>query len=88
MPVSAALLALLLSLPAPALAHGLFDTPLAERAPLLLTALFSGAAWALYALGARRVPARRHEALCFHGAMLLMVLAVFGPIDDWAQTST
>ena len=88
MPVNMAVLALLLSLPEPALAHGLFDTQLGERVPLLSAALLSGAAWALYALGARRVPARRHEALCFHGAMLLMVLAVFGPIDDWAQTST
>ena len=74
--------------PAPAHAHGLFDAHILERAPLLLTAILVAAAWLLYVLGARKVPPRRSEALCFHSAMLLVVLAVFGPIDDWAENST
>ena len=73
--------------PAPAHAHGLFDAHILERAPLLLTAILVAAAWLLYVLGARKVPPRRSEALCFHSAMLLVVLAVFGPIDDWAETA-
>lgn len=77
-----------LGLPMPAFAHGLFDAHLLDRAPLLLTALLVAAAWLLYLLGGRKVPPRRHEALCFHAAMLLVVFSVFGPIDDWAETST
>ncbi len=86
--MTALALAVLLSLPSPALAHGLFDTHLLDRLPLLLTALLVAAAWLLYVLGARKVPARRSEAFCFHSAMLLAAFAVFGPIDDWAQSST
>ncbi|WP_408005194.1 MULTISPECIES: cytochrome c oxidase assembly protein [Pseudomonadaceae] len=78
----------LLALPAPVQAHGLFDAHIIERAPLLLTALLVAGAWLLYVLGARKVAPRRGEALWFHAAMLLVVLAVFGPIDDWAETST
>ena len=86
--MSALAMAVLLSLPSPALAHGLFDTHLLDRLPLLLTALLVAAAWLLYVLGARKVPARRNEAFCFHSAMLLAAFAVFGPIDDWAESST
>ena len=81
-------LAITFALPMPALAHGLFDAHLLDRAPLLLTALLVAAAWLLYLLGGRKVPPRRHEALCFHAAMLLVVFSVFGPIDDWAEIST
>ena len=77
-----------LGLPMPAFAHGLFDAHLLDRAPLLLTALLVAAAWLLYLLGGRKVAPRRREALCFHAAMLLVVFSVFGPIDDWAETST
>lgn len=77
-----------LLLPLPALAHSPFGGQWLERAPLLLTAILIATAWLLYLLGARRVPARRGEALAFHAAMLLAALAVFGPIDDWAETST
>ncbi|RYJ63661.1 cytochrome c oxidase assembly protein [Pseudomonas songnenensis] len=77
-----------LALPSRAHAHGLFDAHMLDRAPLLLTALLVAAAWLLYLLGGRKVAPRRHEALCFHAAMLLMVFSVFGPIDDWAETST
>jgi len=79
---------LLLALARPAAAHGLFDAHLSERLPLLLTALLLGGAWLLYLLGSRRVPPRRSEAAWFHGAMLICAYAVFGPIDDWAETST
>lgn len=81
-------LALCLAWPGVAQAHGLFDARLAERLPLLLSALLVGTAWLLYLLGGRRVPPRHLEALCFHAAMLLTVLSVFGPLDDWAETST
>ena len=81
------ILGLVLCLPLPALAHGLFDAVLAERLPLWLSALLMLAAWVLYLLGSRRVPPRRWDTACFHLALLLSVLAIFGPLDDWAQTS-
>ncbi len=71
-----------------AAAHSLVETPLSQRLPLLLSALFLGAAWVLYGLGARRVRPHGLEALWLHLAMLIAVLAVFGPLDDWAETST
>lgn len=85
---AAATLLLGLAWAAPAAAHGLFDAHLAERTPLLITAALVAAAWLLYLLGGRHVPPRPHEALCFHAAMLLTVLSVFGPLDEWAETST
>ena len=69
-------------------AHGLLDSHLAERLPLLLSVLLLGTAWVLYGLGARRVRPHGLEALWLHLAMLIAVLAVFGPLDDWAETST
>ena len=75
-------------LPQPALAHGLFDGHFTERAPLFITAVIVAVAWGLYILGSLRIRTRRSEAAWFHGAMLLVVVSVFGPIDDWAETST
>lgn len=77
-------------LPGAASAHGLLEghLRLAERLPLLLAALLLGAAWLLYLIGCRRVPAHGREALWLHLAMLVALLAVFGPLDDWAETST
>lgn len=80
----------LLLLPGTAAAHGLLDghLHLNERVPLLLSALLLGAAWLLYILGCRKVRPHGREAWWMHLAMVLTVLAVFGPIDDWAETST
>ncbi|PNF80241.1 hypothetical protein CXK92_13945 [Stutzerimonas stutzeri] len=83
-----ALIALISLMPQPALAHGLFDGHLVERAPLILTAMILASAWGLYILGSRRIATRRSEAAWLHGAMLLAAFAVFGPIDDWAEHST
>lgn len=77
-----------LGAPLPARAHGLFDHHLIERAPLWITALLMLGAWGLYLLGCRRVAPRRLDIVCFHLALLLAVLAIFGPLDDRAETST
>ena len=42
----------------------------------------------LYGLGARRVRPHGREALWMHVAMLIAALSAFGPLDDWAETST
>ena len=80
------MLGLLLFLPLPALAHGLFGHG-AERLPLWLTAALMLLVWSLYLLGSRRVTPRRRDTICLHLALLLAVLAIFGPLDDWAETS-
>src|SRR5690606_7500054 len=81
-------LVLLLACSMPAAAHGLFDGHLSERLPLLLAALLLGLFWVLYELGARRVRPRSLERICLHAAMLIAVFASFGPLDEWAETSS
>lgn len=81
------MLLVVLGVPLPAVAHGLFDHSLAERLPLWITALAMMSAGVLYLLGSRRIAPRPRDAGCFHLALLLAVLAVFGPLDDWAETS-
>ncbi|TBU88803.1 cytochrome c oxidase assembly protein [Phytopseudomonas dryadis] len=81
-------LAGLLLLPLPLAAHGLFDAPPDERIALFISAVLLAAAWLLYVIGARRLRPHGWEPLWMHTAMLITVLAVFGPIDDWAETST
>lgn len=85
MPVIAGIALLLMA--HPAAAHGLLDSHLGERLPLIISALLLGTAWLLYGLGARRVRAHGREALWMHLAMAIAVLAVFGPLDAWAETS-
>lgn len=82
------LIALLL-LPAavPAAAHG--GTPAsAGHWPLLTGACLTGIAWGLYEAGARRVPPSSGRRACFHGALVIGILAAFGPFDAWADRST
>lgn len=44
--------------------------------------------WGSYLLGSRRRrPARWQGVLC-HASALICALALFGPLDDWAKTST
>lgn len=79
---------LLLAFATPAPAHGLLDGHLSERLPVLLSASLLLAAWLLYGLGVRRVQPHRGERWWLHGAMLIALFAVFGPLDEWAETST
>lgn len=71
---------------APAFAHGMESGGI-EQAPVwFLQALFL-AAWLTYAVGAaRRKPSSRTRAV-FHGAMLTAGLALFGPLDELAESS-
>lgn len=77
---------------APALAHAHTGPPpggsLADAAPLWLARGVYAVAWLAYVAGAvrQRPPWPRQGA--FHAAMLVAGLALFGPLDDLAQTST
>jgi len=61
---------------------------LEERLAGLLTALLLLGFWLVYSLGARRVRTARWRQVLFHATALLSVLALLGPLDDWAKTST
>ncbi|MHA6493458.1 cytochrome c oxidase assembly protein [Pseudomonas borbori] len=78
----------LLSVAPAASAHGLLGGHFEERVPLILSAILIAAAWLLYIAGARKVRPHGREALWLHTAMAIAVLAVFGPFDEWAETST
>jgi len=88
---AAAALALLAS-PA-ALAHGRLTTSSGDRiADAVVLALIAAAA-ILHAIGARRLARRTsdprpvHGAAAFYGGLALLALALFGPLDAWAERS-
>ncbi|NMG65944.1 cytochrome c oxidase assembly protein [Azoarcus indigens] len=85
---AAALLATALLGAAPALAHNPLDAGQPDRLPLLAGALLMTAAWLLYLRGARLRPPPPGARTAFHAGMAIAVLAVFGPLDEWAETST
>lgn len=79
--------------PALAGAHSLFDgAGDLARWPVWLAALAWALSWLAHALGswrqAPRGPILSGNAWLFHGAMLLGALALFGPLDAWAERST
>jgi cytochrome c oxidase assembly factor CtaG len=84
----ASLLALALSLAPHVQAHNPLAGELEERLAGLLTALLLLGFWLVYSLGARRVRTARWRQVLFHATALLSVLALLGPLDDWAKTST
>jgi len=72
----------------PAAAHGNVFTGEGAHAPIWASQAVFVAAWFGYMLGAiRRRPEPQRRAL-FHGAMLVAGLALFGPFDDMAGSST
>lgn len=44
--------------------------------------------WGGYLFGSLRRPPRRGHGVLFHATALVCALALFGPLDDWAKTST
>ncbi|GGJ83658.1 hypothetical protein GCM10009304_07020 [Pseudomonas matsuisoli] len=69
-------------------AHGLFDGHLIERVPVIASAILLALAWGLYVLGAKKVRPHGWEPFWMHLAMLLAVFSAFGPLDEWAESST
>lgn len=83
------LLSLFLLLVSPvAAAHSLFASEGAELWSAGLTALLLGIFWVLYWQGSRRRPPARWANLVFYLTLLLAILSLLGPLDDWAKTST
>jgi len=79
---------LLLCWTVPALAHDPFGAGQPDRLPLLAGAVLMAAAWLLYLRGARLRPPSPGARFAFNAGMAIAVLAVFGPLDEWAESST
>lgn len=80
-------LAVLLGAPT-AHAHGSVFSGDAAHAPIWLSQAVFVAAWFAYPFGAARKRPSFGRRLAFHGAMLVAGLALFGPFDDWAESSS
>lgn len=78
--------ALLAAVPLVARAHDPLTSVGAEQAASLLSASLLLVLWSLYCYGSARRRPRLAQALCFHGAVLLSGLTIFGPLDSWAET--
>lgn len=80
--------AVLLAGPALAAAHAPDAGGALRDWPVWAAQLLLAAAWLAYAAGALRHPAARGRRAAFHGAMLVLALALFGPLDTLAERST
>lgn len=69
-------------------AHGGLFSGDSAHAPIWLTQAVFVVAWFGYAFGAGRVRPTFWRRLAFHGTMLVAGLALFGPFDEWAESST
>ncbi len=72
---------------APALTHSVHSASLQEQLSAGLSAALLAIFWVVYLRGARLKPPLWQLALCFHTALFICVLAVLGPLDEWAETS-
>lgn len=71
-----------------ALAHSPLSSDGAEQVSALLTLAVLAIFWGLYLWGAWRRRPKLALFLCFNATAVLCALAVLGPLDDWAKTST
>ncbi|WP_290647609.1 cytochrome c oxidase assembly protein [Aquisalimonas sp.] len=71
-----------------ALAHNPLTSRGQDQAAGLLGAVLLALFWVAYLRGSRRRLPTLPAASLFHATTLLCALALFGPLDDWAQAST
>lgn len=76
------------ALPLAAGAHGNVLAGEGAHAPIWLSQGLFAAAWLTYLIGAARRSPGLSRQLLFHGAMALTGFALFGPFDEWADSST
>lgn len=73
---------------AAAQAHSPFAGAGGERLAALLGAALLVLYWGSYLLGSRHIRPGGLRAMIFHGTAALCALALLGPLDDWAKSST
>lgn len=78
-------LSLLFAWPATALAHS--GQGGMEQAPVWITQVLFLSVWCTYAVGAVRKRPPFGPRLAFHGALLIAGLSLFGPLDEWSESS-
>lgn len=71
-----------------AVAHNPLNSDGQDQLAAIVSALLVMTFWGIYTLGSWRRPPARMYAFLFHSAALLCALAILGPLDDWAKTST
>lgn len=76
------------ALPLAARAHGNVFGGEGAHAPIWLSQGLFALAWSTYLLGSLRKSPGPQRRLLFHGAMALAGFALFGPFDEWADSST
>lgn len=83
-----ALAACVFGAPGAALAHGSVFSGDTAHGPIWASQALFVVAWFSYAFGAGRQRPTPSRRLAFHGGMLVLGIALFGPFDDWAARST
>lgn len=78
-------LALLCAWPVAGLAHS--GQGGMEQAPVWITQVLFLSVWCTYAVGALRKRPPFGPRLAFHSAMLIATLSLFGPLDEWSESS-
>lgn len=78
-------LALLCAWPAAGLAHS--GQGGIEQTPVWFTQALYLSAWCTYAVGAARKRPQPGPRLALHSALLIAGLSLFGPLDDWSESS-
>jgi putative membrane protein len=81
-------LLLLLGSSEEARAHSPFGGPREDQLVAVGTAALLLVVWGAYLLGIRRIRPRTGQAIAFHLALSIGFVALLGPLDDWAKTST
>ena len=77
----------LLGLSEPAFGHSPITSGGAEQLTAVLGLGIFGLVWLAYVTGARRILPHWRQALGFHSTMVVSFLALWGPLDHWAQSS-
>ena len=79
---------MMLAAPLAARAHAPWDTGALSHLPIWGSQAVLFAAWVLYVPGAARVRPSAFGRTAFHAGMVAAGVALFGPFDDWAASST
>lgn len=69
-------------------AHSPLSANAESRFSAIISALLLLSFWVIYTWGARRHKPPRWREMLFHFATVISALALLGPLDDWAKTST
>ncbi|MBL1272134.1 MAG: putative membrane protein [Marinobacter maritimus] len=77
----------LLGLSTPAFGHSPITSEGAEQLTAMIGLIIFSAVWLAYLIGARRVAPNWSQAFGFHSTMVISFLALWGPLDHWAESS-